>query len=80
MTLLSAPQCRAARALVGWSQDDLANASGVAKATIAYFETEKRQPYDKTLGDLRRVLEKNGVAFIDMDDAGAGVRLRDRKR
>ena len=79
MAILFAAQCRAARALVGWSQDDLANASGVAKATIAYFETEKRQPYDKTLGDLRRVLEKNGVAFIDLDGGGVGVRLRDRK-
>ncbi len=79
MTILSASQCRAARALVGWSQDDLANASGVAKATIAYFETAKRQPYEKTLSDLRRVLEKNGVAFIDVDGGGAGVRLRDRK-
>ncbi len=79
MTVLSAPQCRAARALLGWSQDDLANASGVAKATIAYFETEKRQPYEKTLADLRRVLEKHGVTFIDMNGGGAGVRLRDRK-
>ena len=79
MTVLSAPQCRAARALVGWSQDDLANASGVAKATIAYFETEKRKPYEKTLSDLRRVLEKNGVMFIDVDGGGPGVRLRQRK-
>lgn len=79
MPILSASQCRAARALVGWSQDELANASGVAKATIAYFETGKRQPYDKTLGDLRRVLEKKGVAFIDMDGQGAGVRLSERK-
>lgn len=79
MTVLSAPQCRAARALVGWSQDDLANASGVAKATIAYFETEKRQPYEKTLSDLRRVLEKNGVMFIDVDGGGPGVRLRERR-
>ena len=79
MTLLSPSQCRAARALISWSQDDLANASGVAKATIAYFETGKRRPYEKTLEDLRRVLEKHGVVFIPVDGGGAGVRLRDHK-
>ncbi len=71
-------QCRAGRALVNWSQNDLADRSGVAKATIAYFETSKRQPYSQTLGTLRRVLEKAGVSFVDQDEVGAGVCLKAR--
>jgi transcriptional regulator with XRE-family HTH domain len=70
-------QLRAARALIGWSQDRLAAESKVAKATIANFEAGKRQPYDRTLDDLREALEAAGVEFIPQDGGGPGVRLRD---
>ena len=69
-------QLRAARALIGWSQDQLAEASKVAKATIANFEAGKRQPYDRTLEDIRAALESAGVEFIAENGGGAGVRLR----
>ncbi|RUM21516.1 XRE family transcriptional regulator [Rhizobium phaseoli] len=72
---LSAAQCRAARALLGWSQDQLSVASKVAKATIANFEAGKRAPYERTLVDLRESLEAAGVAFIAQNGGGAGVRL-----
>lgn len=75
---LSPAQCRAARALIGWSQDKLANESKVAKATIANFEANRRAPYDRTLVDLRSTLETAGVEFIPENGGGAGVRLRDR--
>lgn len=68
-------QCRAGRALIGMSQDDLAEASGVAKRTIASFEKEDRQPYPRTIQALKEALERAGVIF--MDDAGQiGVGLR----
>jgi transcriptional regulator with XRE-family HTH domain len=70
---LTPPQCRAARALLGWSQDDLATASKVAKATIANFELGKSAPYKRTLEDLRRALEAAGVEFTNGDQPG--VRL-----
>jgi transcriptional regulator with XRE-family HTH domain len=73
---LTAEQCRAARALLAWSQDDLQTASGVAKATIANFERGARTPFNRTLVDLRRALEDAGVAFLDSNGEGAGVRLR----
>ena len=61
---ISSAQCRAARALVGWSQGQLATASKVAKATIANFEAGKRAPYERTLEDMRRALEDAGVEFL----------------
>lgn len=73
---LSPAQCRAARALVSLSQEGLADASKVAKATIANFETGKREPYPRTLDDLREALERAGVLFIAENGEGPGVRLR----
>jgi transcriptional regulator with XRE-family HTH domain len=72
---ISAEQCRAARAILGWSQDQLASASSVAKATIANFEAGKRAPYDRTLADMQAALEAAGVVFIPENGGGAGVRL-----
>lgn len=69
-------QCRAARALVGISQDELAKASAVAKATIAAFELNQRQPYARTLDAIRAALEAAGVIFVSENGEGAGVRLR----
>lgn len=77
--LITAEQCRAARALLGWSQDDLASQSTVAKPTIAGFESGRRQPYPRTLADLRRALEAAGVTFLASGEpspaGGPGVRL-----
>lgn len=67
-------QCRAARALIGWSQDQLAVAAKVAKATIANFETGKREPYGRTLDDLRAALESAGVEFTN--GGRPGVRMK----
>ena len=69
-------QCRAGRALIGASQDDLVMASGVAKATIAAFELGHRKPYARTLSAIRAALETAGVEFIDANGGGPGVRLR----
>ena len=69
-------QCRAARALISLSQDALATASGVAKRTIASFESGTAQPYPRTIAALRSTLEAGGVIFIDENGGGPGVRLR----
>lgn len=79
MVVITAAQCRAARALLGWSQDQLAEVSKVAKATIATFETGKRAPYERTLLDLRSALESAGVSLMfdgQVVEGGEGVRFR----
>jgi transcriptional regulator with XRE-family HTH domain len=77
---LSPSQCRAARALISWSQDQLEDAAQVAKSTIANFESGRRDCYPRTLRDIRSALEGAGVEFIDDGSAsahgGAGVRLK----
>ncbi len=67
-------QCRAARAMLEWSRDDLAVAAKVARRTVVDFERGARNPYDRTLADIKLALEAAGIEFTD-DDA-PGVRLR----
>jgi len=76
LTAISAAQLRAARGLLGWSQGDLAKAANVGRATIADFETGKREPYQRTLDDMRVALETAGVEFTPENGGGVGVRLR----
>jgi transcriptional regulator with XRE-family HTH domain len=76
---INASQSRAARALLGWSRQTLAEASLVASRTIIDFERGARRPHTRTLADIGRAFEDAGVIFIDEDDdAGVGVRLRKR--
>jgi transcriptional regulator with XRE-family HTH domain len=69
-----ASQLRAARGLLGWSQKDLATAAQVGRATIADFEVGKREPYARTLADLRRALEEAGVEFTNGGEPGVKLR------
>jgi transcriptional regulator with XRE-family HTH domain len=77
---ISPEQCRAARALVSWSQEDLCARAKVAKRTLQLFELGQREPYTRTLEALRLALEKAGVEFIDENGGGPGVRLAKSKR
>lgn len=73
---MTPPQCRAARALVGMSQPDLAEAAGVSLSTIYKFETQGGAIRPKNLRDMMLALEAAGVQFIPKNGGGAGVRLR----
>ena len=74
--MLSPDQLRAARALVDWTREDLADKSGVSRNTVKGFERGISDPKLSTLHKWRRALEAAGVIFIDPDtDGGPGVRL-----
>lgn len=63
-TLLTPLQVRAARAILAWSQEDLAKAAGVAKSTIADFERGVRKPLASNALAIRHALEKEGTMFL----------------
>jgi transcriptional regulator with XRE-family HTH domain len=70
-------QFRAARALLGWSQQELAAKSHVSRNAIIKFENSMSTPLPRTLEDLVEAFEDAGVIFISEDDgAGVGVRLK----
>lgn len=70
-------QCRAARALLDWSQQQLADAAGVGVVTVRQLEGGSSQPRRATLDVMRRALESAGIQFVENGDAarGAGVVL-----
>lgn len=64
--------------MLGWSRNKLASEAEVAVGTVVDFERGARQPYKRTLTDLRRALEEAGVVFTDQsEESGPGVRLKD---
>lgn len=65
-------QCRAARALLNWTQGQMAKASGVSEVTIRNFEGEKSAPQHATLVVLRQAFEAAGIQFLDNGDVAAG--------
>jgi len=72
--MIEPTQCRAARALLGWTQADLSSATGLSGVTIREFENGRdMRASNQTL--LRLTFEKAGVTFIDSNGGGPGVRL-----
>jgi transcriptional regulator with XRE-family HTH domain len=74
--MITAPQCRAARGLLAWTQQDLAKEAGVGIVTVHQLEAGGSQPRRATLDVIRRAFESAGVEFIDENGGGPGVRLR----
>jgi transcriptional regulator with XRE-family HTH domain len=78
--MVTAAQCRAARGLLDWSQQDLADRAGVGIVTVRQLEGGATQPRRATLDVIRRALEAAGVEFIEENGGGPGVRLRKRQQ
>jgi transcriptional regulator with XRE-family HTH domain len=76
---ITSAQCRGARALLDWSQDQLSENAQVARATIADFERNTRLPMRQNLLSITSALEAAGIAFIPDSDQGEGVGVRFRK-
>jgi transcriptional regulator with XRE-family HTH domain len=79
---LTSQQIRAARALLRWRAEDLAQSSGVGVATIRRAELADRETSMTVPNDMavRRALEAAGVEFIDENGGGPGVRLKKRQQ
>jgi predicted transcriptional regulator len=77
--VITGPQIRAARALVGFTQKVLAKKSGVSEISIKNIERGVTDARGSTLEAIKVALEKAGVLFLDagdMRDGGRGIRMR----
>ena len=74
--MITPAQCRAARGLLGWSQQTLASSAGVGTVAVHQLEAGVSQPRRSTLAVVKRAFEAAGVEFIDENGGGAGVRLK----
>src|SRR5262245_40315929 len=74
-----AEQIRAARALLNWSQAEMAQRSGVSPATVKRVESADGPVHGTTdtVWRMKGALEDAGILFIDSDERGGpGARLR----
>jgi transcriptional regulator with XRE-family HTH domain len=74
--MIAAAQCRAARGLLDWSQQELADKAGVGVVTVRQLEAEIHVPRRATQEVVRRCLEAAGIEFLDENGGGPGVRLK----
>ena len=73
--MITARQIRAGRALLGWSQQELADRALLSRNAVAQVERGEVDPRTSTLQAVRRVLEKGGVTFVAASGRlGEGVR------
>lgn len=77
---VSVRQIKAARALLAWSQDEMAAAAGVSIPTVKRLEAEDGPLGGRsdTASKIRLALDRAGIEFIDENGGGPGVRLRRR--
>jgi transcriptional regulator with XRE-family HTH domain len=80
LLMVTPEQCRAARGLLDWSQQDLANQAGIGIVTVRQIEAGLTEPRRSTLVVVRQAFEQGGIDFIDENGGGPGVRLRKRQR
>jgi transcriptional regulator with XRE-family HTH domain len=78
--MITSAQCRAARGLLDWTQQELADRAGLGIVTVRQFEAGLNEPRRATLEVIRRALEAAGVEFIDENGGGPGLRLRKSQR
>ena len=73
--MITARQSRAARALLGWTQETLADKARVALTALKRLESESGlDVFESTRDQVRRALESAGIVLL-WTDKGEGVLL-----
>lgn len=70
--MISGPQIRGARGLLGWSRAQLSVQSSVSASAIGRFENGRMDPHDRTLAAIELALAQGGVKVI----GSVGMQLR----
>ena len=78
--MLTSSQIRAARGMLAWGPEDLAQKIGSTRQTINRLERSEGIPQTRTqtLLDIQTAFEEAGLEFIGTPDNGQGVRFRPR--
>lgn len=62
---MTAAQIKAARKLLGWTQQDLAERAHIDRRTVANIEMGKHTPFRSTQSSIRRAFEAAGLEFVE---------------
>ena len=79
VVMITPRQIRAARALLGWSQQQLADKAIVSLNAVTRLEKQRVDSRVSTLTAIQKTLTKAGIEFLSPDIKGEGVRLRSPK-
>lgn len=64
---ITTAQIRGARGILNWSQQDLAQRTGISATSIGSIENGQTTPRASTLETIRNTLERNGIEFLGLD-------------
>ena len=77
--LVSKRQIKAARALLGWTQEELATKARISAVSVKRIETRRAELYSSGFSTVRRILlafEASGIEFEVEAQGGLVVRLQ----
>jgi transcriptional regulator with XRE-family HTH domain len=74
--LMTPAQCRAARALLGITQSQLARAAKLGLSTIVDFEKERRAVSDESIKAVKAALQRAGIEFTQGNGDEEGLRIK----
>jgi transcriptional regulator with XRE-family HTH domain len=76
--MITARQSRAARALLGWTQETLADRARVSLTALKRLESESRlDVYETTRDQIRRALEASGIVLLSTEKGEGVLRLHE---
>jgi transcriptional regulator with XRE-family HTH domain len=78
--MISIPQIRAARALLGWTQGDLAENAGLSEISVKNIERGVAAPKAATMAALITAIEKAGIEFTNGGRPGVRMKAKARPR
>jgi DNA-binding XRE family transcriptional regulator len=78
--MITARQSRAARALLGWTQETLADKAQVSLTALKRLESESGlDVYETTRDQVRRAFESAGVLLLSTEKGEGVLRLHEQK-
>lgn len=76
--MIDGRQVRAARAMLGWSREELLDAAGISMSALLRLEGAMADTRVSTLSKVVRALNQAGIEFVTRDDGAIGVMMRVR--
>ena len=77
--MITARQSRAARALLGWTQEQLADEARASLTALKRLESENGlEVHETTRDQVRRALEAAGIVLLSTDNGQGVLLLHDR--
>lgn len=74
--MIDGRQVRAARAMLGWSREELLDASGISMSALLRLEGALADTRISTLSKVVRTLNQAGIEFLSREDGAIGVMMR----